>query len=346
MTVASTIDLENWDTAQLTVPVPEGLPDDAQMWVSPMNVAADHEHWVTRIMVDNQDPWSGTPYSEPQPQLWSGTWDGDPTLIESGGRSWVLVATSEGFLDLGPGARFSPDGQTWSDEKPLGPNMSFEAAAPLGDDLLAITSAPYGDSSILLLDATGTTIDEVEIAELGEHFYAWGAMSSPAFIVDSVTPASLEGTIVVEHDGFELTQEFGVITAYQLVELATGDVVAEESVDLQTTEIGENGPFEHLAQDERSVTITDPDTGEPIVEIPQWAVGRAWQDLQQDAEQPDHWLVATTDGETWLVERLDSDEPDEFYPPMLTAINGSTVLTGTIGWEPSLGTWQRYTITE
>jgi hypothetical protein len=346
VTVASTTDLENWDTAQLTVPVPEGLPDDAQMWVSPMNVAADHEHWVTRIMVDNGDPWSGTPDSEPQPQLWSGTWDGDPTLIESGGLSWLLVATSEGFLDLGPSARFSPDGQTWTEGDPLGPNMSFQAAAPLGDDVLAVTSGSYGNSSILLLDATGTTIDEVEIAELGDHFLAWGGLASPAFIVESITPDALERTIVVEHEGFELTQEFGAITAYQLVDLTTGDVVAEESVDLQVTEIGEDGPFEHLTTDERSVTITDPDTGETIVEIPQSVVGRAWQDLEQDVEQPDHWLVATTDGETWLVEQLDSGESDEFSPPILTAINGSTVLTGTIGWEPSLGTWHRYTITK
>ena len=51
-----------------------------------------------------------------------------------------------------------------------------------------------------------------------------------------------EQTVVVEHDGFELTQEFGEVVAYRLVDLDTGDLVAEESVDLRTTPIGETGP--------------------------------------------------------------------------------------------------------
>ena len=31
---------------------------------------------------------------------------------------------------------------------------------------------------------------------------------------------------------------------------------------------------------------------------------------------------------------------------MLAAVNGTTVLTGTIGWEPGTDVWQRFTITE
>jgi hypothetical protein len=351
VTVASTTDLENWDTARFTVAEPEGLPEEGQMWVFPVAVAADDEHWVARIMADSMaDPESGMPYGEPRPELWSGAWDGDPTMIETGGPSWMLVSTSEGFLDLGPDVRFSSDGQTWTAGEPLGPNVSFQAAAPLGDGVLAITTAPYGDSSILLLDATGTTVEEVEIPELGDRFVTWGGMSSPAFVAERVVQDVFEQAVVVEHEGFELTQEFGAIVAYELVDLATGDVVAEESVDLRTTEIGEDGPFEHLAEDMRGITITDPDTDETIVEIPQWVVGRAWQDAQQDvaqvADQPERWLLATTDGETWLLEQPGSSGPDEFYAPMLTAVNGSTVLTGTPGWEPLTDVWQRYSITE
>ena len=268
-------------------------------------------------------------------------------MIESDEMSRVIVSTSEGFLDLGRSARFSPDGQTWTAGEPVGPNATFEAATRLGDGALAITSTAYGDASILVLDATGTTVDEVEIPGLVDRVRAWGPMSSPAFVVEDAAALGPFGqTIVVDHDGYELTQEFGAIVTYRLVDLATGDVVAEESVDLQLTEIGEDGPFEYLTEDERAITITDPDTGETIVEIPQSVVGRAWQDAAQNAEQPDHWLLATTDGETWLLERLDGSDPDEFNPPLLTAINGSTVITGTTGWEPSLGTWQRYTITQ
>jgi hypothetical protein len=343
VTVASTTDLENWDTAQITVP-------EGETSVSPVSVAADDEHWVVRMMAERTDPTSGTRSFEPQLELWSSAWDGDPTLIETDGTSWVLLSTSEGFLDLGEDVRFSPDGKTWTEGAPLGPNVSVQTATPLGDDVLAITSAPYGDSSILLLDATGTTVDEVEIPELGDRFSTWSEMSSPAFVVETATPDPSPQTIVVEHDGFELTQEFGAVAAYQLVDLATGDVVAQESVDLRTTEIGDDGPFEHLVEGISGITITDPDTGDTIVEIPQSAVGRAWQSAQRDAEataeQPDRWLLATTDGETWLLEDLGDGEPDEFDAPILATVNGATVLTGPFGWEPGIGTWQRYTMAE
>ena len=65
-----------------------------------------------------------------------------------------------------------------------------------------------------------------------------------------------------------------------------------------------------------------------------------------DREQPDYWLVATADGETWLLHDLDEGGPDEFNPPILVAVNGTTVLTGTIGWERGTDVWQRFTITE
>ena len=41
VTVASTTDLVNWDRTQFVVPVPEGVPDEDQMSVLPIGVAAD-----------------------------------------------------------------------------------------------------------------------------------------------------------------------------------------------------------------------------------------------------------------------------------------------------------------
>ena len=223
----------------------------------------------------------------------------------------------------------------------------------MGDDVLAITATPYGESSIVVLDATGTMIREVEIAELGDSFWPWGPISSSALTVAVMTPAPAETTIVVEHEGFELTQQSGgEVVAYQLVELSTGEVVAEESVDLQTTEVGDDGPFEYLAQGEYGITITDPETGATIVEIPQSAIVSAWNDAQGGDEmtepgQPDLWLLATTDGETWLLEHLDEVEVSDAYAPTLVAVNGTTVLAGTIAWGPdTTEVWQRFTITE
>ena len=346
--IASTSDLENWDTASWPVVQPEGPPETGSIWVAPVAVAADDERWVARLMVDEMaDPDSGLEYSEMHAELWSAAWGDEPMMTDAVAESWMLLATADGFLDLGSRVSFSPDARTWTETAPPAPNVSFQAAAPLGDGVLAVTGTPYGESSILVLDATGTTVNEVEIPELGDSFSVWNSSSSPVFTVQSEPSAPFGQTVVVEHDGFELTQEYGEVVAYRLVDLATGEVVAEESVDLRTTQVSGNGPFEHLTEGPNGVAVTDPETDVTIVEIPNWVMGRAWQDTQGgdettvDPEQPDLWLLATADGETWLLHDL-----DEGGPPMLAAINDATVLTGTIGWEPDTDVWQRFTITE
>ena len=353
ITIASTRDLENWNTASLPVTELGGLPDAESTWVAPIAVAADDEHWVVRLVLDDMSgPVPGSEYSGPRAELWSAAWDGEPAMSDADEQSWMLLATSEGFLDLGSGIGFSPDGQTWTDTPVPAPNVSFQAAAPLGDRTLALTGTPYGESSILVLDAVGKTVTEVEIPELGDGFSAWNSTSSPAFIVETGLPSPYEQTVVVEHDGFELTQEFGAVVGYRLVELSTGEVVAEESVDLRTTQVAGNGPFEHLTEGPRNIAVSDPETGATIVEIPQHVMGRAWEDERGgdgttvDPGPPDLWLLATTDGETWLLHDLEEGDPDEWAPPLLVAVNGTTVLTGTIGWEPGADVWQRYTIAE
>jgi hypothetical protein len=64
---------------------------------------------------------------------------------------------------------------------------------------------------------------------------------------------------------------------------------------------------------------------------------------------PDLWLLATTDGETWLLQDLDEGEALEEIPmPGPVAINGTTVLVGSFAWEPwepgSAARWQRFEI--
>ena len=357
MTVASTTDLATWEAASFPLPDTGGSAEQAQMWASPITAATDDEHWVVRVMVDvpadaMTDPESDVPDSGPHAELWSGRWGGEPARRDARQSSWMLLATNDGFLDMGERVAFSPDGHTWTELPDLAPNTGIQAAAPLGDDVLAITGTPYGDSSIVVLDAAGVTIGEVEIPELGDGFSMWSSMSSPAFIVTTETFVPYEQTIVVEHEGFELTQEYGAVAAYRLVDLSTGDVVAEESVDLRTTEMTGTSPFEYRTEGSNGVTISDPETGDAIVVIPPSVIGSAFEEARGGDEttdagaSPDLWLLATDGGDTWLLHDLDEGAPDEFDPPLLVATNGSIVLAGTPGWEPGTDVWQRLTITE
>jgi hypothetical protein len=71
---------------------------------------------------------------------------------------------------------------------------------------------------------------------------------------------------------------------------------------------------------------------------------------RENADTPisDLWLLATADGETWLLQDLDDfDLREEIPPPGLVAINGTTVLVGSFAWGPdSANVWQRFEITE
>jgi hypothetical protein len=192
VTVTSTTDLENWNTADFTLTPPDGLPETARTWIHPIAVASDDQHWVVRIMIDEiADPTSGASVSQTRYELWSGAWGGKPAMSKTDRQFWMLLATSDGFLDFGQGVTFSPDGQVWTGAAWPAPNVIFQTAAPLGDDVLAITGTVSGEgtprfeSSIVVLDASGSMTDEVEIAELGDDFSVWSSSSSPAFIVSA-----------------------------------------------------------------------------------------------------------------------------------------------------------------
>ena len=171
VTISSTTDLQDWDTASFPVARPERMPETQEYWVTPTAVAANAEHWVARVMVENMN------------ELWSGAWDGEPTMIDERPMAWTLLATSEGFLDIDPGVAFSPDGATWTEVAGPVTNYDIQAAAPFGDDVLAIARTANGSSPILLLDATGALVTEVDAPELDDEFSVWSEVSSPAMIL-------------------------------------------------------------------------------------------------------------------------------------------------------------------
>jgi len=355
MTVASTTDLRNWTTRSFEIATPEDLPEGAQVWAHLIAVAADDEHWVARVIVDVAvESLGATQGSQPRVELWSGSWDessvGEPTIGAEDQAFGLLLATGAGFVDIGEQVAFSPDGQTWTEVNAPQPNLWFQTVAPLGDDLVMIAGTPYGEASIHVLDTADRTWTDIEIPGLEGPFSTWTWASSPAFIIETEMPPPLVQTVVVEHDDFELTLRYGDVAAYQLVDLSNGDIVAEESIGPRTTQAAVDGPFEYLSEDMLGVTVTDPESGAVIVQIPNWVMSEAWDELWEgdnafETYESDLWLLATPDGEAWLLEDLDDNEFDE-PGPQFVATNGSTVLIGSPGWDSGTDVWQRFSLTE
>lgn len=288
------------------------------------------------------------------PERWSGQWD-DPSVTRTPVPEPILgplVATSAGILATGGGVSISTDGRSWTGVTTPVPNLHVDAAVALGDDVLVMAATVHGGTSLYVMSADGSTWSELEVPGLDEPFTSWSSeTSSPAFVLEVGTPLPEPDTVVVEHEGFELTQEFGAVQAYQLVDLSTGEVLVAESVDLTTTEVAVDGPFEHLNEDMSGITISDPGSGETVVQIPRRAMEQAWENLQDAHESdlghtPDFWLLATAEGETWLLEDLDDPDESEWAPPRLTASNGEFVLVTTTSWEPYSEVWQRYSLVE
>ena len=85
------------------------------------------------------------------------------------------------------------------------PELIYPTSAPFDDGVLAITGTPGVSfvSSIVVLDATGDSLAEVEIAELGDEFLVWGPASSPAFIVlhDDLDTSASDLSVLATTDG-------------------------------------------------------------------------------------------------------------------------------------------------
>jgi hypothetical protein len=115
----------------------------------------------------------------------------------------------------------------------------------MGDDVLAITGTVSGEgtppfeSSIVVLDASGSMTDEVEIPEVGEGFSVWSPSSSPAFVVQP-TGAWEEA----QGGGAETTREAEQAAGQpNLWLLATADAGTWLVEDLGRGPDGSNGPI-------------------------------------------------------------------------------------------------------
>ncbi len=120
---------------------------------------------------------------------------------------------------------------------------------------------------------------------------------------------------------------------FEVVDVATGDVIVSE------IPFGPGADDSSFAFDEAGVTVMDPDTGDVLVVFPQDVLDAAENRYFDDGGgdyNPDFWLVASLDGERFLIDDLDGDGANG---PVSVASNGSRLLVqdGT--------TWLTYDLT-
>jgi hypothetical protein len=280
---------------------------------------------------------------------WHGSWGGAVTEVEltdvgpAGYRPFPhLAATDAGFVVVSDVVRFSPDGLTWSSSP--APDSAVTGVMSIGDGLILF--ADRSDlTTVYRTDATGGDWREIEVPDAPARLTpTFGSVASPAQVLDSYVPPPYVGPeVVVEHEGYRLTtQDSSDATRYELVDLGSGELASSERVDAGG-DWGVTGPFQFLRYEERGIVLLDPDTGAELVVVPLEVVSRAAEAAWSEQDEtdgpvyaPDLWVVATPDGERWLVEDLPDEDAEEVGSSPVAAINGAVVLART-------GTdWVRY----
>ena len=245
--------------------------------------------------------------NEFRPQVWAAAWDGEPVRSDGPVGSGLLVATAAGFLQWGEQTWFSADGLTWTASPLPVPNGSVNTAIAFDGGVVVVSVDADGVIRLHRLDETGGSPEPLDVPGLPEVFQAgYGSPWAPgsAIVLDAAVP-DRPAPLEIDVEGYRLTIDryTGALT---LTDLATGAQVASER--------GESvGSVESaFSYDVDGLTVRDSATGDVLVVIPTDTMRQAEEAtfgaFEGDEYVPDYWLLATADGERFVVDDLDDLE--------------------------------------
>jgi hypothetical protein len=273
----------------------------------------------------------------PVSRTWSATWDGTPAVSETAVPTGPTLASSEGFVRWNDNTWFSPDGLTWTASPLPDPTGTVQNVFPVDEGFVAFVVDQDGANQVYRLDERGGEPRPIDIDDLPESFgTGFAGQTSPGLQSPQTSAALLivgpsggePAPLVIDLDGYRFVERAGNIS---LIDLATGDT-------LYTLSPFSGPPVADtwLTFDSNGFTVTDPVTDVELLQIP-IETYQAAQDARRDALGPiesdqetvrDFRLVASRDGEQFLVEPLRSSTPvdDEMISRIAAATNGDTLL--------------------
>ena len=293
--------------------------------VGPDVVETDRYTWEELGVAPEVIPYLS--YERPfEPALWSSTWGGTPTEAGFDTGFGQLVATSAGFLRVGDDVRFSPDGITWIlvelpfDDGFVSGSFTFD-----GGVVLVVSDFGPDGAEFYRVDDTGGSPVLLDLPGLPEDVQSGSSPSGrEVLVLDAGDRGPPLTPFVVEFEGYRLTID-NWTAGIEVVELATGDVVGEANMRDFGSDTDSN-----VVLDETGVTVTDPTSGEVIVAIPTEVLEAASDEVYEESEtveySPDSWLLASRDGERFLLIDLDDGPSGEFIGIGAMASNGTKVL--------------------
>ncbi len=272
----------------------------------------------------------------PVSQTWAATWDGTATVGQTAMPTGMTMASPAGFVRWNDRTWFSSDGLTWSSSPLPDPTGTVTSAFPVNNGFVAVVANQRGTSDVYLLDERGGNPRQISVDELDEQFTkgladrtstGFGqAPSSPSNAAVLAIGSSVQMPLVIESGGYRYIERRGLSS---VVDLGTGDVVMsyarERPPAADTTFVfGDDG-----------LKVTDPDTEAVLIQISTEIYQAAQNEAQARIGTPEGGeavavlrLIASRDGQQFLVEPLPSSDPDADVnnPVAEVATNGRFVL--------------------
>jgi hypothetical protein len=243
-----------------------------------------------------------------------------------------MLASPEGFVQWNDRTWFSADGRTWSSSPLPDPTGAVVNAFPIDGGFVAIVANERGTSDLYRLDDRGGNPRQISLDELPGAFVTGfadrtlpGFNSAPSSAAVLVAGRAAQTPLVIDSDEYRYIERGGLVS---IVDLATGEVVLSHTPHRPpaadtTWERGDDG-----------MTFTDPETETVLMQIPIETYDAAQDDrralvgLPDSAEaESDLRLLASRDGEQFLVEPLRSSDPTaDVSDAVEVTTNGRAVL--------------------
>ncbi len=256
--------------------------------------------------------------------LWAATWDGEPMPTDGPRDGGTIAVTPAGFVQWTDQSWFSPDGITWA-ASPLPDGVSWVSGAfDIDGGLIVMASNETGETSFHRVDERGGNAVLLDLPVPAATSFApngpfGGSMTSGAVVSADPVIVPGEERLSVEADGYRLTllEPAGI---FEVTEVATGVVVLSESPFGVGTADDSNIVF-----DDAGITVTDPTTGEVLVMFSNEVIDaseQAYFDTGGGDYTPDFWVIASLDGERFVVDDLEGPTDG----PTSLATNGTRLL--------------------
>lgn len=307
--------------------VPEFDPNGVPTGPQPEPAEEFSFTWEELGVVDDVTAWIE---QGPGVQIWAAPWGGTPLKADEVIGS-SIVGSTDGFYSSTNNLLYSPDGVTWNTLEVPGEVYGVQALLPVDGGVIAMIAGPDGVDfyRVSSAGATWVLLDIPGLPDSLSNSFGGLSPSASAIVVDASpgrTPPPI--TVTFESDGFVLTIRESYPSGNVTLVDPEGVTILDETRDLNS-----RTGLDVIQFNPEAVEIFDPDSGEVLFsvdpEVFQAAYSAQYDEISFGAEEyrPDMWLIATTDGQRWLIEDLVDDENGEsYFGPASLAVNGDTLL--------------------